>query len=68
MRASLVRLALIALIALSAQGCMEPLQSGGVMIVGDPSSRMEVLCRLHDRPGDPFCAARVKAEDEGFLD
>lgn len=76
MRSFAIRTALLALVALSGFGCMEPLQSGGVNIIGDPSSRMEVLCRLHERPGDPFCAAsdsaaraaEGQAGDEGFLD
>jgi hypothetical protein len=30
-------------------GCMEPLQSGGVMIVGDPGERIAAMCRFRHR-------------------
>jgi hypothetical protein len=35
--------------ALSGIGCFEPLQSGGVMIVGDPADRIAAMCRFRHR-------------------
>jgi hypothetical protein len=51
---ALLRIALPLIAATSLAGCFEPIQSGGVVIVGDPSERLRVLC--HYRGGDEsFC-------------
>ena len=42
-------------LAIAALGCVEPLQNGGVNIVGDPAQRLAVLCRFHQND-EAFCA------------
>ncbi|MFO0589728.1 MAG: hypothetical protein U0441_19470 [Polyangiaceae bacterium] len=50
-------------LAIAALGCVEPLQNGGVTIVGDPAQRLGVLCRFHQND-EAFCA-RDKADAKG---
>jgi hypothetical protein len=42
--------------ALPAAACMEPIQSGGVSIIGDPTSRIDALCRFRHGSNEGFCA------------
>jgi len=55
---ALFQIALTVIAAASLAGCFEPIQSGGVVIVGDPSERLGVLCRFRQRDAGPdaFCA------------
>lgn len=51
---ALLRIAILLIAATSVAGCFEPIQSGGVVIFGDPSERIRALC--HFRGGDEsFC-------------
>ena len=45
--------------ALSGAACMEPLQNGGVLIIGDPSERLGTMCRFRhgDAASESFCAS-----------
>lgn len=55
----LLRLALLLFAVSSLAGCFEPIQGGGVVIIGDPSERLEAFCRFRSKAAgaDPFCAA-----------
>ncbi|MEZ4297694.1 MAG: hypothetical protein R3B70_22245 [Polyangiaceae bacterium] len=55
MRAA-VRFLLASIVPAATVGCMEPLQSGGVDILGDPSERLGSLCKFR-RQTDGFCAS-----------
>lgn len=59
-------IALLLIAATSLAGCFEPIQSGGVMIVGDPSERVGALCRFRHREGGSgsFCASDATAHEE----
>lgn len=49
--------------ALSGIGCMEPIQSGGVLIVGDPGERVAAMCRFRHRDRVAgLCGAEMGAE------
>ena len=54
--------ALFLIAATSLAGCFEPIQSGGVMIVGDPSERLGALCRY--RGSDAFCASDAPDDED----
>jgi hypothetical protein len=54
---------LAAVSGLAGAGCMEPLQSGGVMIVGDPSERIAAMCRF--RHEGKVAACFEVGEEEG---
>jgi len=42
-------------------GCFEPIQNGGVTIVGDPSSRLGTLCRFRHQSEGGVCAEEASA-------
>lgn len=56
MRSRSHKLAVCLVLALGASACVEPLQNGGVTIVGDPSSRLGTLCRFRHAKEGSFCA------------
>ena len=55
MRAPRSLLHVVAVLPLLLVGCVEPLQNGGVTIVGDPSARLGALCRFRHGTDDGFC-------------
>jgi hypothetical protein len=60
---ALSQLAFTLIAATSLAGCFEPIQSGGVMIIGDPSERVGALCRFRrkDLATDSFCSPDAPA-------
>jgi hypothetical protein len=62
----LLHLALPLIALTSLAGCFEPIQSGGVIIVGDPSERIGMLCRFRhrDAASDSFCQSQAPAEEQ----
>lgn len=56
MRAPRPLLHAVAALPLLLVGCVEPLQNGGVTIVGDPGARLGTLCRFRHGADDGFCA------------
>lgn len=62
---ALLRVALSLIAVTSLAGCFEPIQSGGVTIVGDPSERIAALCRFRSRDGAAasFCATEEPAAE-----
>lgn len=48
-------------------GCFEPLQSGGVMIIGDPNERIAAMCRFrhHDSVSELCGSEGAGDENEG---
>lgn len=49
-------LLLLAIFGFVTAGCFEPIQGGGVVIVGDPAERLATLCRFHHAGDGEFCA------------
>jgi len=51
-------LTVLAAAALEGAGCLEPLQNGGVMIIGDPGERLGTICRFRhgSAASESFCA------------
>lgn len=58
---TLQKLAFALITITSITGCFEPIQSGGVVIVGDPAERLGVLCRF--KQGGSFCGSEAYAAD-----
>ncbi len=57
-------IALLLIAATSLAGCFEPIQSGGVMIVGDPSERVGALCRYRAGGSGAFCPSDAQADED----
>lgn len=64
-RLSLVVSSLIAATALA--GCFEPIQGGGVVVVGDPGERLAALCRYGHHGGEACMDAEAVEQTESAL-
>ncbi|MBK8253532.1 MAG: hypothetical protein IPK82_12800 [Polyangiaceae bacterium] len=55
---------LFAVFGFATGGCFEPIQGGGVVIVGDPAERLAALCKFHHAGDGEFCAEETAEAPE----